>query len=180
MTIGSGVIQANRTFRPSPSPVNRGSAMRLSMKTDYALRALFTLAEFHGGEPIPIRELARRNDAPKSFLEHILLEMKARGWVESVPGARGGYLLARRPERISMGEVIRHFDGLVAPLPCVSATRYERCSQESVCRFRRVLLELRNSSARLLDRATLADVLRGEPVREREVFDETYVAGLGI
>ena len=53
--------------------------MRISKKTDYALRALFTLVEHHGGAPIPIRELARRNDAPKRFLEQIMLDLKTQG-----------------------------------------------------------------------------------------------------
>ncbi len=154
--------------------------MKLSRKTDYALRALFTLVEHHGRGPIPIRELARRNDVPKRFLEQILLEMKGRGWVASLPGKRGGYVLARRPDQITMGQVIRHFDGVLAPLPCVSASHYEPCTQEPVCRFRRVLLEARNYTHRLMDRATLARVFAGEPVRTEEVFDEAVVGGAGI
>lgn len=154
--------------------------MKLSMKTDYALRALFTLVEHHGRGPIPIRELARRNDVPKRFLEHILLEMKGRGWVESLSGKNGGYVLAKAPERITMGEVVRHFDGVLAPIGCVSATHYERCTQESVCRFRRVLLEIRNLTAGIMDRATLAAVYAGAPVRREEVFLQGLVAGDGI
>jgi Rrf2 family protein len=143
--------------------------MQLSMRTDYALRALFTLVEHHGGQPIPIIELARRNDIPKRFLEHIMLDLKARGWVSSVAGKRGGYVLARSPERITMGEVVRHFDGFLAPISCVSVTDYRRCTQEPVCRFRRVLLQARNVVAKLMDNATLADVVRGAPVSNAEV-----------
>lgn len=154
--------------------------MRISKKTDYALRALLTLVEAWGGGPIPIRELARRNDIPKRFLERILLELKAEGWVESVAGKRGGYLLARPPEEITLGEIVRHFEGSLAPLPCVSATGYEPCGQERVCRFRRAFLEVRNSSARILDRATLARVHAGEPVREEDASDEPVSGGAGI
>jgi Rrf2 family protein len=98
---------------------------------------LFTLVEHHGGSPIPIRELARRNDVPKRFLEQIMLDIKAQGWVESAAGARGGYVLAKSPSQITMGEVARHFDGILAPIDCVSVTGYKRCSQESVCLQRR-------------------------------------------
>lgn len=147
------------------------------MRTDYALRALFTLVEHHGGKPIPINELARRNDIPKRFLEHIMLDLKARGWVSSMAGKRGGYVLARNPARITMGEVVRHFDGYLAPIACVSVTDYKRCSQEPVCRFRRVMLEARNVVARLMDSATLADVMRGSPVASAEVLG---VNGEGI
>ncbi len=139
------------------------------MRTDYALRALFTLVEHHGGNPIPIGELARRNDVPKRFLEHIMLDLKERGWVESLPGKRGGYLLKKNPAKITMGEVVRHFDGYLAPIACVSVTDYKRCSQESVCRFRRVLLRARNMVAELMDRTTLFDVLQGSPVAAAEV-----------
>ena len=143
--------------------------MQLSMRTDYALRALFTLVEHHGGNPIPIGELARRNDVPKRFLEHIMLDLKARGWVESHPGKRGGYLLKKNPAKITMGEVVRHFDGYLAPIACVSVTDYKRCTQESVCRFRRVLLQARNMVAELMDTSTLADVLKGSPVADAEI-----------
>lgn len=118
--------------------------MRISKKTDYALRALFTLVDHYGNGPIPIRELARRNDVPKRFLEQIMLDLKAQGWVKSLAGIRGGYVLAKKPEKITMGEVVRHFDGILAPIGCVSVTGYERCSQEPVCKFRRIFLDARN------------------------------------
>lgn len=143
--------------------------MQLSMRTDYALRALFTLVDQYGGKPIPIIELARRNDIPKRFLEHIMLDLKEKGWVESLAGKKGGYLLARNPDKITMGEVVRHFDGYLAPIACVSVTDYRQCSQESVCRFRRVLLQARNNVAKLMDESTLADVVRGAPVSTVEV-----------
>lgn len=152
--------------------------MQLSMRTDYALRALFTLVEHHGAVPIPIVELARRNDIPKRFLEHIMLELKACGWVRSQPGKRGGYLLARPPSEITMGEIVRHFDGFLAPISCVSVSGYRACSQEPRCRFRRVLLEARNMVTQLMDSSTLADVVEGAPVTRAEVL--VGVDGEGI
>jgi len=154
--------------------------MRISKRTDYALRALFTLVEHHGGGPIPIRELARRNDVPKRFLEHILLDLKAQGWVKSIAGIRGGYVLAKPPKRITMGEIVRYFDGIIAPIECVSVSGYRRCSQESVCRFRRVFLDARNYVTELMDKATLADVSKGPPVTGKEVFATNLIGGEGI
>ena len=139
------------------------------MRTDYALRALFTLVEHHGGSPIPIGELARRNDVPKRFLEHIMLDLKDRGWVQSAAGKHGGYFLSKNPANITMGEVVRHFDGYLAPLACVSATGYKHCSQEPLCRFRRVMLRARNIVAELMDSTTLADVIAIAPVAPHEV-----------
>jgi Rrf2 family protein len=153
--------------------------MYVSMKTDYALRALFTLVEHYKGTPIPIRELARRNDVPKRFLEQIMLALKAEGWVDSLPGVRGGYVLAKDPSKITMGEVVRHFDGILAPIACVSVSGYKRCSQEPVCRFRRVFFDIRNYVAGVMDRATLAEVARGAPVSRREVW-AGFIEGEGI
>lgn len=138
--------------------------MQLSMRTDYALRAVFTLAEHYGGPPIPIVELARRNDIPKRFLEQIMLDLKKGRWVKSCPGKSGGYVLAKSPARITMGEIIRHFNGSLAPIHCVSLTHYKHCSQESVCRFRHVMRDVRNLVALLLDRATIAEVIRTAPL----------------
>jgi len=153
--------------------------MWVSKKTDYALRALFTLVDNIGGIPIPIRELARRNDVPKRFLEQIMLDCKTQGWVSSTAGIRGGYLLAKNPAKITMGEVVRHFDGILAPIECVSVAGYKRCSQEPVCRFRRVFLDVRNYVAGVMDRSTLADVAKISPVSRQEV-SSSFSGGDGI
>ena len=153
--------------------------MRVSKRTDYALRALFTLVDHYGGQPIPIRELARRNDAPKRFLEQIMLALKSQGWVESSAGIRGGYFLAKNPAKITMGEVVRYFDGILAPIDCVSVTGYQRCSQESVCHFRRVFFDARNYVANLMDRMTLAEVAKGLPLSTSEI-STGFMGGEGI
>jgi len=154
--------------------------MKISKKSDYALRVLMTLVEYYGQEPISIRELATRNAVPKRFLEHIMLDLKSQGWVTSQPGKSGGYVLAQRPDEIRMGQVVRYFDSLLAPINCVSVSHYERCSQEAVCRFRRVFLDVRNETARLMDNTTLAATFRGEPVLRQEVFDDALIGGAGI
>src|SRR4051812_26590511 len=118
--------------------------MRLSKKADYALRVLLTLIDEQGHGPQSLTELARRNDVPKKFLEHIMLDLKEQGWVASSPGRHGGYVLATSPELITMGQVVRSFDGLMAPIACVSLDMHQTCSQSHRCRFRRVLLEVRN------------------------------------
>jgi Rrf2 family protein len=154
--------------------------MKISKKTDYALRALFTLVDQYGRGPVPIRELAERNHVPKRFLEHIMLDLKAKGWVSSIPGLRGGYVLARPPEKITMGEVVRYFDGILAPIECVSVSGYQPCTQEAVCRFRRVFLDARNYVTMLMDSSTLAEVAKGRPVTGKEVFEAGFTDGGGI
>ena len=78
-----------------------------------------------------------------------------------------------------MGEVVRYFDGILAPIHCVSVTDYKRCSQESVCRFRRVFFDARNFVAGIMDRATLAEVAMGLPLTKRESASG-FTGGEGI
>ena len=106
--------------------------MKLSRKADYALRVLFTLVDRWGTGPVSMNELARRNDVPKRFLEHIMLDLKSQGWVASTPGRKGGYILAQSPERITMGQVVRFFDGVMAPIGCISVTRPVNRSSKSL------------------------------------------------
>jgi Rrf2 family protein len=154
--------------------------MRLSKKSDYALRTLFTLAREYGNGPMSIRDLAERNDVPRRFLEQIMLDLKERGVVTSVAGRGGGYVLARPASEITIGQIVRGFDGVLAPIGCCSITQYEHCSQEPICRFRRLLLEIRNYTARAMDGATLAGAMAGLPVSHAEVFSEPLLEGAGI
>ncbi len=89
----------------------------ISQRAKYALRALLVLAEAPAGEPLMIAEVSRRQSIPKKCLEQILLELKRAGIVESRRGRLGGYVLARAPEQITFGEVLRLIDGPVALLP---------------------------------------------------------------
>ena len=164
------IVQAAETLQP----------MKLSRKSDYALRALMTLVERYGKGPVSIRELAEKNDVPRGFLEHIMLDLKSQNIVKSIAGRVGGFILARPPEDITMGQIVRHFDGLLAPIGCVSASGYEPCSQEATCRFRRVLLDIRNYTAHKMDEATLAEVYGYHPVTSEEVFSLVFIGGDGI
>jgi Rrf2 family protein len=154
--------------------------MKISRRSDYALRALCSMAMEANGRPLSVRLLAERNDIPRRFLEQILLELKASGFVTSTQGRDGGFVLARQPEQINMGQVVRHFDGLLAPIACVSKQAYQPCSQESCCRFRRVLLEIRNYTAKRMELATLAQLIATEPVSSQEVYDLALLDGGGI
>ncbi len=153
--------------------------MRLSRKSDYALRALVTLAE-QPGRVISIRELAEVNDVPRRFLEHIMLELKSKGIVRSVAGRIGGFELAMPAEMVSMGRIVRLFDEMLAPIPCVSSTHFEPCTQERRCRFRRVLLDIRNYTARRMEETSLATLIEMQPVAKKEVFTGQFLQGDGI
>jgi Rrf2 family protein len=137
--------------------------VKVSKRGEYALRALidFGLAEALGRPLLQVSELAAKEDLPIKFLEQILMQLKAAGYLESRRGKNGGYLLARPPENICIGQVIRLIDGPLAPIACVSQTAYERCScpDEEHCGLRMLMLDVRNAITNILDRYTLADVV---------------------
>jgi Rrf2 family protein len=153
--------------------------MKVSKKTDYALRALFAIAELKEAS-ISIRELSENTDVPRRFLENIMLEMNKAGFVKSTTGRYGGYTLARSANEITLGEVIRYFEGMIAMISCVSVSSYEACSQESKCYFRRVFLNIRNLTAQILDRTTIASCLAQIPITKEDIYKEEYIGGLGI
>ncbi|MFO1020990.1 MAG: Rrf2 family transcriptional regulator [Planctomycetales bacterium] len=139
-----------------------------------------TLVEHQNSGPYSIRELAEENDIPRRFLEQIMLELKSQGWVESIPGRDGGYQMKIAADKLTMGQVVRYFDGILAPIACVSTSHYEPCSQEPRCRFRQVLLEIRNYVSQAMDKATLAKVVRGAIVAKEEVFSQEFAFADGI
>lgn len=130
----------------------------LSKKSKYGLKALLVLAEEAGRGPVPIAELAERQRLPRKFLEAILVELGRHGLVQSRKGRAGGYILGRRPDEITVGEVIRVLQGPLALVPCVSQTAYARCEEcidEQSCAVRMAMKEVRDATARILDHTTL-------------------------
>jgi Rrf2 family transcriptional regulator, cysteine metabolism repressor len=85
--------------------------MNISVKGEYALQAIFDLAANAGAEPVKIAEIARRQKIPQKFLELILASLKQGGFVESRRGAEGGYMLARRADSITVGDVLHFVEG---------------------------------------------------------------------
>ncbi len=85
--------------------------MNFSVKGEYALKAIFDLASQPPNEPVKISDIAKRQHIPQKFLELILASLKQGGFVESRRGAEGGYLLARAPDGITVGSVLRFVDG---------------------------------------------------------------------
>jgi Rrf2 family protein len=135
----------------------------LSSKARYALRALVELARQGGGQTTA-GELAERADAPRKFLEAILLELARRGVVVSRRGKLGGYSLARPAEAISFAEVIRIVDGPLALAPCVSRLSFRKCDDcpdLATCSIREALLRARDATAEVLEAYSLADAARG-------------------
>jgi len=136
--------------------------MKLTKRGEYALRALIdmVLAREAGRELIPLKEISAREKIPLPFLEQIFVQLREAGIVDGKRGKRGGFFLAKPPENISMGEVVRLIDGPLAPIGCVSHTAYSKCScpDEEHCGLRLLMLDVRNAIANILDRFSLAQV----------------------
>lgn len=136
----------------------------LSKKAKYAIKALLALAEHQGEEPVRIGDLARDQQIPPKFLELILLDLRNQGILQSRKGKGGGYLLARNPKDIYLGQIVRMLDGPLAPVPCASQTGYVRCADclnEEVCGVRLAMKEVRDATAKILDGTSIA-TLRGQ------------------
>ena len=133
----------------------------LSKKTKYALKALLALADPERAQPVRIADLAREEQIPPKFLELILLGLKNHGVLQSRKGKGGGYLLARAPSEIYLGQIVRMFDGPLAPVPCASQTAYVRCADcrsEAECGVQPALKQVRDATSRVLDGTSLADL----------------------
>jgi Rrf2 family protein len=146
----------------------------LNMKSRYAIRALQYLASRHGDGPVQIGEIAQAQRIPRKFLTVILSELSRDGIVGTKRGRAGGYWLERPPAEISYGDIVRNTRGSLALVPCASRLAYEpclNCVPEGECHLRLVMLAVRDATADVLDRLTLADPLPGEvrlspPLRE--------------
>lgn len=130
----------------------------LSQKSRYGLRALVELARAGPERQVTAAELALRADAPRKFLEAILLELARRNLIHSRRGKFGGYVLARPAEAISFADVIRVIDGPLALLPCVSLTAFRKCDDcpdLEACALRPALRMARDATAAVLEGYTL-------------------------
>jgi len=134
--------------------------MKLSVRGEYALRALIVLGLNHSQSVVPIQTISKLQNIPKRFLEQILNDLKSAGVVESKRGITGGYRLRRAPDKITLAEVIRHIEGPLAPVSCVSERFYERCScpDEGKCGIRSIMKEVREAIVTILEEVTVAQL----------------------
>ncbi|HEY3862864.1 MAG TPA: Rrf2 family transcriptional regulator [Verrucomicrobiae bacterium] len=134
--------------------------MKLSVRGEYALRALLVLGLNYGDQVVRIQTISEQQNIPKKFLEQILNDLKSIGAVVSRRGADGGYRLARPPQNITLASVVRHIEGALAPVSCASDRFYERCTcpDESRCPIREVMKQVRQAVVDIMEKATVADL----------------------
>ena len=134
----------------------------LTAKGKYCLKALAYLAKLEPGERLQATDIAKANNIPKKFLDTILGDLRSAGLVLSKKGPGGGYMLARAPEEIRIGYVIRMIDGPLAPIACASRMAYRRCrdcKNVKTCTVRLLMTNVRDAISEVLDRVTLADTI---------------------
>ncbi len=133
----------------------------LSMKAKYALKALIFMAQKEQ-TALPSKQIAEAENIPQKFLDNILQELRQNGVIESKRGIFGGYVLAKHPRDIFLGDVIRIIDGPLAPIRCASLTAYQKCDDcpdEGQCHLRRLMLDVRNAMSAILDGRCLEDLV---------------------
>ncbi|HCJ11429.1 MAG TPA: Rrf2 family transcriptional regulator [Clostridiales bacterium] len=135
--------------------------MKLSTKGRYGVMACYDLACHHGDSPVPLKAIASRQGISPGYLEQLIGHLRRAGIVRSVRGPQGGYVLARSPDEITVGDIIRVLEGPIAPVECVSQDPgdFRHCGRTDGCVTRPVWEKLRDSMVRVLDSITLKDLL---------------------
>ncbi len=134
--------------------------MKLSTKVTYALRAALALAQHYEAEPLTVAQLARGNKIPKSYLEQILNTLRHSQLVSATRGPKGGYTLARAPQDISVGDIIRAMDGAMEPIMCCfPESQSEGCRSNKDCLNQSLCSEMESNMQRILNGTSLQDIL---------------------
>ena len=136
--------------------------MKLSTRGRYGVRAMLELAMQAGKGPVPLRDLAARQEISAKYLEQLLIPLKGAGLVKSVRGARGGYMLAMEPAQITLYDIVRSLEGPLAPVECVQDPRY--CDRVGGCTVHLVWGEMGQLLKEFLSGITLAELVE----RQRE------------
>jgi Rrf2 family protein len=121
---------------------------------------MLDLAQNFGEKPIPLKRVAERQNVSEHYLEQLIAMLKKAALVKSVRGAQGGYLLAREPSQVTVGDVFRAMEGPVAPLYCVSEEDPGDCDESDYCITRSVWARVRDGIVAVIDSITLEDLCR--------------------
>lgn len=136
--------------------------MRLSAKGEYGVRAMVHLALHYRDGPIPLSRIAADENISRQYLEQIFLLLRRKGFISSVRGVKGGYILALPPEKIFVGDIIRALEGPIIPVDCLSEKDEEEslaCGRSERCLASNVWEKLRDHINQLLDNISLQDMI---------------------
>ena len=132
--------------------------MKISTKGRYALRLMLDLAVYNTGEPVSLKDISKRQGISEKYLEQIISALNKAGYVRSVRGAQGGYLLRKEPKEYTVGDILRLTEGDLAPVSCVGDDRVD-CERENMCVTIRIWEMLNEAVNNVVDHITLADLV---------------------
>lgn len=147
--------------------------MKLSTKGRYGVAAMYELALRHGSGPISLKSIAANQDISEHYLEQLICTLRNAGFVSSTRGSQGGYILAKDPAEITVGDIITVMEGPIALVDCLlsDAETNSYCKKAGACVTRNVWAKVCDSINAVLDSITLADLCSEEKKKER-VQDE--------
>lgn len=132
--------------------------MKVSAKEQYGLRAMAELAARYGLGPVPLSEIAQAQDISLDYLEQVIPDLRSAGLLCSTRGAKGGYELARTPDQITVGDVLRALEGDILPVRCVADECQEACARTDECSARTVWQTIHDQVQDTLDGMRLSDL----------------------
>lgn len=139
--------------------------MQISYRTDYSLKTILYLSGCYPESHAQIKQIAEAQDIPKKFLEQVLLLLKKGGFLLSRKGPKGGYFLARSPEEILLGDVVRFVEGPIHPISCIAPGFEKSCNFAATCVFRDVWQDVEASISDVIDNISFQDLLEREAAK---------------
>jgi Rrf2 family protein len=131
--------------------------MKLSTRTRYAVRAIIELAQNDSKKPLQLKIIAQRQEISVKYLEQLMAVLRSAGFVRSIRGSKGGYMLAKAPNEIKLNDVMHRLEGTVATVECVENDDY--CSRSADCAARYLSTQVEQAIDRVLEGITLQDLV---------------------
>lgn len=132
--------------------------MKLSTRTRYGMRAMLELADSYGTGPLQIKLISQRQDISAKYLEQLIFILKSAGFVNSVRGAKGGYMLSRPPEQILLSDIFGALEGSSVTVECVEDSEF--CNRAADCATRQIWQQVQNAIESVLKSQTLKELLK--------------------
>ncbi|MCM1046809.1 MAG: Rrf2 family transcriptional regulator [Clostridiales bacterium] len=132
--------------------------MKISTKGRYALRLMLDLATYNTGGPVSLKDVAKRQEISDKYLEQIISVLNKAGYVKSVRGAQGGYMLKKQPSEYTVGMILRLTEGDLTPVSCVGEEK-EECRRREQCVTVKIWQQIYDAVSNVVDNITLADML---------------------
>jgi Rrf2 family protein len=141
--------------------------VKLSTRTRYGIRAILELAKNHGKDPLQIKTIATRQDISAKYLEQLMAILKSAGFVRSIRGSKGGYVLAKAPNQIKLNDIFNCLEGPVTTVECVENDSY--CTRVADCVARQVWMQVQEAIMNVLQSITLQDLV--DRAKDRQALD---------